>query len=806
MKRQHGCKQFLLFCLAAILQFSDAFAQKRHSLIHGLALDAVTGRPVPFPVISVEGDSLEYLGDMEGSFILPTVNAAEKMIHVRAYQYLYADMKANPGDSVIARMYYAHPFTWQPLSLRPARELVGRLVKKRRQADPAREKNFSYSSYNKSVVTTENIMALKVYLDNLLRFFSSARLGNYAMEHHIFLMESASEREYVNRYRQREKVVATQASGISKPPPLAYVSGFDALSIYDTYLRIGTEKYLSPLAGRPLRRYAFTIADSIQTRHGKVLVLRFNPLSYRRKNLLQGILYVPEDGSGVIGFQVWPSFHRESTYSLAQQSRLLPSGPWFPEVIRSSYTSGDLGSFRVPVTAVSKTWIRDFTSLDRQPSGFNEVVFDFRRRNLLSDSAFPARMRAVSLSRRDSNTYRFYRQVGSLDGIDRFLTFGQKLVEGRFPLGKTDLVFRDALRANDYEGMRLGLGLETNDRFSERWRFGGFAACGLKDKAWKYGLSASWKHSEEQSFSLLLKKDLAEPGIFPLAWERRQYGSEDLRKFRVSRFDEVHSAEASWNSRPFRNFNFQASLEAGKRKYLYDYIFLPAPEKTSFSIAEARIQFCWSPLERFARVENQLYSISAPLPLIWFQYGRGMNGVLPASYAYNRLEARLQWNRKVLGLGDFGIRLSAGLQDARLPYPLLFSGRGSYRDFSFLSYHSFETMRYNEFFFNKFFHVFLSHRFGKMQISTLPFLPYFTLVHNMGWGSLAHPELHAGIKAAGIPKGFFESGLFLNDLFVIPLSGLDLGIGAGLFVRYGPYRLPSDFDNLALKFSASLGF
>jgi hypothetical protein len=75
----------------------------------------------------------------------------------------------------------------------------------------------------------------------------------------------------------------------------------------------------------------------------------------------------------------------------------------------------------------------------------------------------------------------------------------------------------------------------------------------------------------------------------------------------------------------------------------------------------------------------------------------------------------------------------------------------------------------------------------------------------MGWGRLSAPDVHEGIRANDIRKGFYETGLFLNDLFVIPLSGLNLGVGAGIFLRYGPYSLPSDFDNVALKFSATLG-
>jgi hypothetical protein len=71
---------------------------------------------------------------------------------------------------------------------------------------------------------------------------------------------------------------------------------------------------------------------------------------------------------------------------------------------------------------------------------------------------------------------------------------------------------------------------------------------------------------------------------------------------------------------------------------------------------------------------------------------------------------------------------------------------------------------------------------------------------------LANPQLHEGIKVKGMPKGYFESGLFLNDLFSIPINSLNLGVGGGVFLRYGPYALDGYLNNIAIKFSATLGF
>ena len=181
-----------------------------------------------------------------------------------------------------------------------------------------------------------------------------------------------------------------------------------------------------------------------------------------------------------------------------------------------------------------------------------------------------------------------------------------------------------------------------------------------------------------------------------------------------------------------------------------------------------------------------------------------MKGVTKESYGYSRIEAKMQWTRRILGLGEFGIQLSAGAMTSKVPYSLLFTARASFKDISLLTYNSFETMRYNEFIQDRFFTVFISQKFSKMQISTLPYRPYFTLLHNMGWGSAGNAELHENVKIKAIPHGYFESGLFLNDLFIIRLSGLNLGIGGGVFLRYGHYALPGYLENIAIKFSTNL--
>jgi hypothetical protein len=70
----------------------------------------------------------------------------------------------------------------------------------------------------------------------------------------------------------------------------------------------------------------------------------------------------------------------------------------------------------------------------------------------------------------------------------------------------------------------------------------------------------------------------------------------------------------------------------------------------------------------------------------------------------------------------------------------------------------------------------------------------------MAWGNLEKPEQHLGIEYKTLNKGYFESGIELNQIYS--------ALGLSCFYRYGPYQLPRFEDNLAIKltFVINLGF
>jgi hypothetical protein len=66
----------------------------------------------------------------------------------------------------------------------------------------------------------------------------------------------------------------------------------------------------------------------------------------------------------------------------------------------------------------------------------------------------------------------------------------------------------------------------------------------------------------------------------------------------------------------------------------------------------------------------------------------------------------------------------------------------------------------------------------------------------MAWGNLENPEQHIGLDYKTLNKGFFESGIELNQIYK--------GLGFTAFYRYGTNQLSKFEDNLAIKLSYTL--
>jgi len=193
-----------------------------------------------------------------------------------------------------------------------------------------------------------------------------------------------------------------------------------------------------------------------------------------------------------------------------------------------------------------------------------------------------------------------------------------------------------------------------------------------------------------------------------------------------------------------------------------------------------------------------------PLPIFWLKL-TSANHWLRGDYAYFKWESKMEYSIRFLGYGKSHFKVIFNYTPDDLPYGKLFNGRGGYREFSIVIHNSFETMRYNEFLSDKMLSIFYAHNFGPISIGFLNHFPTLEMSHNIGFGSLRSPQNHLGIIFNTMEQGFFESGLFINDILVFRNLGLKSGFGAGFFYRYGPYSFTNPLENLVFKLALNFG-
>ena len=109
--------------------------------------------------------------------------------------------------------------------------------------------------------------------------------------------------------------------------------------------------------------------------------------------------------------------------------------------------------------------------------------------------------------------------------------------------------------------------------------------------------------------------------------------------------------------------------------------------------------------------------------------------------------------------------------------------------------------------FKNLFHLFFEHNFETLLFKYKNFKPEFSIVQNIGFGSLKNPQLHQGIEFKTMEKGFFESGLRVDNLLRFNyLNIMYVGLGAGVYYRLGDYAFSTLEDNLAYRLRLKFSF
>lgn len=817
-------KTILVFLVSFLLLDQTGFSQQSLS---GIVTDEQQ-QPLAFVNILINGNytngvstdidgRFEIVGDTEIKFLLFSYVGYEKLRYSLTNNSINSSTLTIQLKSTTAALPEALVIAGE----NPAHRIIRRAIQNRKQNNPERLKSFQCETYNKMVFEwlpnkegLETFIAEKAdKLDKKGNSIAKNRIENTkelmaeAEKRHLLIMESVSERKYLYADRSTDKVIHNRVSGFRHPSFVALANDVQPFSFYQTYIEILDKAYLNPISPGSTKKYFFNIEDSLYQQQDTVFIISYQPKKGKNFEGLKGVLYINSNAYAIQNVIAEPFDKSFIKMKIEQKYTFVKDKQWFPKQLNFVMEATEYPDKLIGTRVSGRSYIRsvqlepEFKKKDFRVNGYTTA----KNANTQSDSVWQ-KYRPQVLTGKEAETYVFMDSLGKKHNFDALLNMTEALASGRLPIGKLDILLTKVLNFNEYENTRLGLGLATNDRLSRFFELGAYGAYGFRDKAWKYGGYAQVNILSDNRLRLRYdyQEDIIEPGLNGFETNSSIF----TRRLYATRMDSWQQQQLSLQGKLMPGVYFNTSLSKSQWTPNYEYEFLDYDVAiSSFDFAEVGLDLRFVFREKIARFLGTEMS-ETKYPKLFFSYRKGFESFLDGKFDYQKVLVALEDDFRIRNLGKTSFRVEAGWTEGSLPFGRLFSGNGIGRGFQWVEVeNTFQTMDLYEFLSDRFVHFFFMHNFETHLLKIKNWKPEISVVQNVAFGALENPEFHSGVEVKSMEKGFYEAGLVIDNLYRFKyLNILYLGIGGGVYYRYGAYAFSDYSENLAYRFRVMMSF
>lgn len=689
----------------------------------------------------------------------------------------------------------------------PADRIMKRVVANRHRNNPEKLASYSCRTYNKlhfAWLPHKEKLGKKVASRDSLgkkesRYFSNVqKFSAKADTHHLFLMESITQRKYQRPAQYIEEVLHNKVSGFKEAEFVALAAEVQPFAFYQEQVTLFDKDFLNPVSPGSTKQYFFNLEDTLYRAQDTIFVLSYHPRKGKNFNGLKGILHIHSSGYAIENVKAEPAEDRKLNFLIEQHYVQLSGKQWFPEQLHfamfwEQYPSPYLGIQASGRSFVSEVELEvSFQAKTFRPK--ESVIFSASALQT-SDSIWMAN-RPEELSPLEEATYAHMDTLGEKYHLDRWWRRGKALSDGRWPLGVLDLSLRRALAFNGFERVRLGAGLYTNDRVSKRFSIGGYGAYGLKDEAWKYGadLNVYLDRHKDQILGIFYNQDIQEPGIIRFPLEPNLLTS----RFFAQQMNEVEAWGAFFKGEvlPFLDVQIEWTREAWRKSLTANEAILPIQfDPFSADIVGLHLRYAYGQ-QYISFLGSKVPDEDPRYPVLSLTYQQSLSSGNSDGPSFQKWLAGIRYRYRIRRVGESQWSIEAGQVSGEVPMPYLFYSSGIGRDFQWLSLDRiFQTMDQYEFLSNRFVHVFFRHDFGKLLMREKWFQPAIAIEHKIAIGEQSIP-VSALNTYKTLEQPYLEGGLVVDNIIRINyLNVAWLGVGGGVYYRYGTHHLAGGWTN-----------
>jgi hypothetical protein len=688
----------------------------------------------------------------------------------------------------------------------PAERIMEQAIKNRKSNHPKSDVSFTCNTYSKFMFTMDQDALASISdtttdsnLVDLKRFFG---------KQHLFLLESTSKKYFKPPFKEKEVITAYRVSGFNDPMFSTFANQLQSFNFYDNQFDILGKSYLNPLALGSIRRYLFILEDTIFNPSGDTTyIIRFQPRRDKNFDGMKGTLYINTDRFAIEKVIAEPAVKEGGlAYPTIVQEYARIEGKWFPVKLSTEaiMTSLKLDSKLEKGYLVGKgnTYIEDVVlNADMKDTRFNAVFIETEIDANNKDSVHWENNRNTSLSEKERMTYTVIDSVSQAENLNGKLELLQSLAQGKIPLGYFQLPITRIINYREYEGFRLGAGIETSPKLSKRFMVGGYGAYGFRDKMFKYGGYTRFRILPRQFFDVELRyqEDIVERGGTEWVSESMGFTQNSLyRNFYVAQMDKQRLGELAFTGYIFPRLKFRMAGTYQRigftEGYKYTWRDTTMNYKTGFENAEASLELIWSIREKVISLGTKRVSMGSKWPILSLKIAQSIPELSKDKVNYTRASVKIFQNINIRAVGRFSYLLVGQTSSGDVPLLFQHVATGTGRNWNLSVENTFETMPASSYYSKSLGAAFIRFEFKELKTNKKWTAPQFGIHHGYGIGDKPDFANHT-IPYYSLEKGYAEAGAYVHSLIVLN----SIGFGVGGFYHYYGNISPYFKDNFTAK-------
>lgn len=810
-----------LFLLCSFSVFSQ-------STIQGRVIDKESGKPLAYAKIQQANQS-ELLTNIDGSFEIELNTESDTLkVSYIGYKKLSIPISKDTRYLQIGMTPVYEQLQTVLISdgVDPTEKLIRDAIDRRDQNDPEKKlEGYQYNSYSKFIIDNE-FSGIQMASDS-----TSASMRSIINEGRAFLSEKVSKHFFRSKKGRKEEVIGIETAGFEEPVYNVLAMEVNPLSLYKKDYKLYKTEYAGPLARNALNNYEYKVLDTTKTER-PAYVVYFKPKREKVVAGLEGILYLDTQSLaiqkakaqllGAIRLEInhdYTYFPEKDLWFPSEQTTKIRPGAGGKEIAVFGGTisvgavqqkkgvlntifgtdkiSGDLF---LNSTSINYNIDLDYKGDIENPG----AEIDIHKESLSRKSDFWTDNRKTEFTSRDEATRQKVDSLIEVGNVKRKIEVKRAIASGFYPISWWDLNLSKIFKFNNYEGIRLGFGGKTNDRFSEKFNLNGYTTYGFKDEVLKYGLGTQIYLSKRNGTFLNFEfsRDIQETASFNFLKGQNTFSILEPRFVNINFFYNYKRYNASIEHRitPKLDTELQIGREEIWQNKAYSFIN-DGLEYKDYNLSTLKLSFLWRPFSKFLNTPESNILLEKNFPQFTGQIEQSFNA-LGGDFNYTRIGLKTEHEIKRLDRSRTEFIMEGFYGFGDLPLTHAFHANPNnpnrekiFRRFSVAGRNSFETMYYNEFFSERQVSLHIRHQLRPFLISD-KFQPEMVFISRFAVGDFDNQYKHQNISFDTLNHGYSEAGIELNKILA--------GFGLGAAYRYGAYHLEGFKKNFSFKFTLQL--